>query len=166
MGRPVTSRASHTGRWAGTHLTRGRWRSPTAACLPRISSDGAATGCVNSCGCLISDGAASPLPAGPLSDALTLRPLPLRGPLEHARRRARRVDLPRNHAVEQFPHVGIVLERLLELTAHPERRDREHLVHQVAPPALDQRALGLDVRAVLVELLGELLDPGAFDRLG
>ena len=53
---------------------------------------------------------------------------------------------------------GILLHRGLELTAHPERRDRQHLVHQVAAAALGQRALRLDVRVMLGQLLAQLLD--------
>ena len=43
--------------------------------------------------------------------------------------------------------------RRLQLAPHPVRGDRQHLVHQVAPAALGQRSLLLDVGPVLGQLL-------------
>jgi hypothetical protein len=60
----------------------------------------------------------------------------------------------------------VLAHLLLEPAAQPGGGEREHLVAQVAPAALGERALGLDVRAVLVEPGDELLDAGAARRLG
>src|ERR687888_441611 len=50
------------------------------------------------------------------------------------------------------------LEMHLQPAVQPGRAQFQHLVAQVAPPALGERALGLDVGAVLLELLDERLD--------
>src|SRR5262249_46679683 len=75
------------------------------------------------------------------------------GALENRRRRARGIDLTRDNPVEQLPYRRIFADRCFELAPHPEGGDPEHLVHQVAASALGQRALLLDVRAVLGELV-------------
>jgi len=84
----------------------------------------------------------------------------------------------RVHATGRSAHSGSAPDRganaLLGLAAaaqavaaaHAPGGQREHLVAQVAPAALGQRALGLDVGAVLVELFDELVDAGRARRLG
>ena len=86
--------------------------------------------------------------------------------LEDRLRGAGRIELARDDPVEQLAHLVVAGDRLLQLAAQPVGRDREHLVHQVAPAALGQRPLRLDVGAVLGERVGQLLDPVVADRLG
>src|SRR5262249_57915623 len=88
------------------------------------------------------------------------------GALENRRRRARGIDLTRDNPVEQLPYRRIFADRCFELAPHPEGGDPEHLVHQVAASALGQRALLLDVRAVLGELVDQLLGALAAGGLG
>src|SRR6478752_9584225 len=78
--------------------------------------------------------------------------------LEDPARGAGRVQAAGDDLVEQAGEVVVLAERLLQAPAQAERAEREDLAAQVAPPALAQGALGLDERAVLVELLDQLLD--------
>ena len=61
---------------------------------------------------------------------------------------------------------GSSCQRRLQGASQPHRRQAEHLVAQVAAAALGQRPLRLDERAVLVELLQQLLHALAAHRLG
>ena len=77
---------------------------------------------------------------------------------------ARGVQAPLDDLVEQVLELGVLGELLLEAPAQARGGDREHLVAQVAPAALGERARGDDVRAVLVERRDELVDPVAAGR--
>ena len=50
---------------------------------------------------------------------------------------------------KQLLHRRVLADALLELAPQPDRRELHHLVREVAPAALLERALGLDVLAVL-----------------
>ena len=77
-----------------------------------------------------------------------------------------RVGPPRDDLVEQAGELVVALERLLDPPAHPVRADRDDLVAQVAAAALLERPLLLEVRAMRLELLDELLDALAARGLG
>src|SRR4051812_5881293 len=61
--------------------------------------------------------------------------------LHQLRGGARRIELALHHAIEQLLHGGVIGDRRLELPAHPRRGQLQHLVPQVAGPALLERAL-------------------------
>src|SRR5436190_5439690 len=73
--------------------------------------------------------------------------------LENAGRCGGRVELARDHLVEQRVEALVLLKRLLELAPQAVRRQPDDLADEVAPPALGQQPLGLDVGAVLIEAL-------------
>src|SRR4051812_39358842 len=116
------------------------------------------------------------LTRAPAGEAAPAEPVQMRGrlaprgldleALEDLRGRARRVEPARDDLVQQRREAVVLADRRLELRAQARRRQREHLGAQVAPAALGQRALGLDERPVLVELLHERLDALAADGLG
>src|SRR5215213_9970736 len=70
-------------------------------------------------------------------------------------RGARRVKPPGHDLVEQRAEALVLAQRVLQARAQAEGAQGEHLAAQVAPAAVRQRALGLDVRPVLVELLDD-----------
>ena len=72
-------------------------------------------------------------------------------------RRAGRIEPAGDDLVERRSELGIRGELLLELAGACGRAERDDLVAQVAAAPLAERALGLDVRAVLVELLHQAI---------
>src|SRR4051794_14670056 len=76
--------------------------------------------------------------------------------LEDLARGAGRVQAAGDDLVEELAEALVLRQRRLEARAQAERADPEDLVAQVAPAALGERALRLDVGAVLVELLHQL----------
>src|SRR3954452_3173894 len=79
--------------------------------------------------------------------------------VQQSRGGGRRVEPTGDDLVQQLLDRRVLAHLLLELAPQPVGGQRQHLVHQVAPAPLRQRALALDVGVVLVDLLGELVDP-------
>src|ERR1700754_5121946 len=91
---------------------------------------------------------------GPVSVVLNLE-----HPLQYLPHGGERVELAALDLVEEPPELGIVGHRLLQVRLRPCRGDREDLAREVPPPALVEQPVGLEVSAVLGDLLPELLDP-------
>src|SRR3954453_5657493 len=68
--------------------------------------------------------------------------------LEDLRRRARRIQAPGDDLVEERAEALVLAQRLFELRAQARRAEREDLAAEVAPAALGQRPLRLDVGAM------------------
>src|SRR5512144_255640 len=77
--------------------------------------------------------------------------------VEQARGGGGGIDAARDDLLEQLGHGGVLADRLLELAPQPHGGELHHLVGEVSPAALLERALGLDVLTVLAQLLHELL---------
>src|SRR3954447_6445203 len=78
--------------------------------------------------------------------------------LEDLTNRGQRVELPLLHLGEQPLQLRVLAHRLLDLAARADRRNREHLVREVTAPALLELAFRVEPRAVLADLLPQLLD--------
>src|SRR5918994_779397 len=80
--------------------------------------------------------------------------------------RRQRVELAALHLVEQAPQLGIVGDRPLQVRLRTRRGHREHLTGEVLAAPLVQQPVRLEVRAVLGDLVPELLDPLLLERFG
>ena len=73
---------------------------------------------------------------------------------------------PRLHLVEQPLKLGVAGDGLLEVRLRPRARDREDLAGELVGAPFRQEPLVLEVRAMLLDRLPQLVDPAAADRLG
>src|SRR5919197_1324568 len=80
--------------------------------------------------------------------------------------RGERVKLPALDLVQQAPQLGVAGDRLLEVRPRAGGGDREHLTGQVLPSPLLEPPVGLEERAVLLDLLPQLGHVLSAHRLG
>src|SRR5919205_182935 len=85
--------------------------------------------------------------------------------LKYLSHRRERVELSSLHLVEQAPQLGIVRHRRLEMLLRARRGDREHLAGEVAAPPRVELARLLEVRPVRFDLLPQLADALAAQRI-
>src|SRR5579884_1627262 len=80
--------------------------------------------------------------------------------------RRERVELALLHVLEQAAQLRVLLNLRLQMPPRARRGDAEDLGREVPSPARLELALRLEPRAMLLDLLPELGDPLAPDRLG
>src|SRR5436190_5230621 len=85
--------------------------------------------------------------------------------LHYLPHRGQRIELTPLHLVQQPTKLRIVGDGLLQMRLRTPRRDREHLAGEILSPPLLEPALPLEVRAMLLDLLPQLLDVLATRRL-
>src|ERR671923_2221304 len=76
------------------------------------------------------------------------------------------IQLATLHLVEQAPQLRVVGHGLLEMDLRAARGDGEHLAGEVLPAALVEEAARLEVLPVRGDLVPQLRNPLAGDRLG
>src|SRR5436305_3814234 len=84
--------------------------------------------------------------------------------LEYLAHRGQRVELPCLHLGEEPPQLVVVRHRLLEVPARPARRNGEDLAREIRSAPLLQLPALLKERAMLLDLLPQLVHLLASDR--
>src|SRR5437588_3036839 len=79
---------------------------------------------------------------------------------------AQGIQLAPLHLVQQPSQLRIVLDRPLEVRLRAPGRDREHLTCQILSTPLVEQAFRIEMRAVSLDLLPQLIDVLPAERLG